>query len=176
MRRADIRLTSARRLGAVAAGLLLATAIGMGCGALRQNLRDQFVSYRGAWFCDAPGCSSAEVVQSKKGSMSGELSVSDVKLQPHTGLVFFPGTPPSGMTAKVTDCKGKSKEIPKDKVQPPGRHRISAEADSWVIWLDERLVADLSVGSDKCAMLTVTTNATWSDGSTFEAKGAVKIE
>lgn len=147
----------------------------LACGALRQNLRSQFVSYRGAWFCDQPGCSSSDVVQSKAGSNRGELRINDVKLQPHTGLVFYPGTPLSGMTATVRDCKGKSKEIPKDKVQAPGRHKIGAEPDSWVIWLDERLVSDLSVGSGDCSVLVVKTHASWEDGSTFDCEGAVDV-
>lgn len=150
--------------------------VGVACGALRQNLRNQFLSYRGAWFCDAPGCASSDVVQSKKGSNKGELRINNVKLQPHAGLVFYPGTPVSGMTATVRDCKGKSKEIPGDKVQKPGRHKIGAEPDSWVIWLDERLVADLEVGTGDCAVLTVSTHASWDDGSTHDAQGAVKIE
>lgn len=148
---------------------------GIACGALRQNLRDQFVSYRGAWFCGEAGCSSSDVVQSKKGSNRGELRINEVKMQPHAGLVFYPGTPVQGMTATVRDCKGKSKDIPKDKVQKPGRHKIGAEPDSWVIWLDQRLVADLEVGSGDCAVLTVKTHATWEDGSTFDAEGAVSV-
>ena len=50
----------------------------LGCGALRQNLRNQFVSYRGAWSCPSPGCKSNEVVQSKKGSNQGELRIKAV--------------------------------------------------------------------------------------------------
>lgn len=156
--------------------LAVALSSGLACGALRQNLRNQFVSYRGAWFCQSPGCSSRDVVQSKAGSNKGELRINDVKLQPHTGLVFYPGAPVRGMTATVRDCKGKSKEIPADKVQPPGRHRIGAEPDSWVIWLDEALVADLEVGSGDCAVLTVKTHATWDDGSEFDSEGAVKLK
>lgn len=148
----------------------------LGCGALRQNLRNQFVSYRGAWSCPSPGCKSNEVVQSKKGSNQGELRINDVRLQPHAGLVFYPGTPVQGMTATVRDCKGKRKNVPGDKVQPPGRHRIGAEPDSWVIWLDEKLVADLEVGSGDCAVLTVTTHSTWDDGSTYDAEGAILVE
>jgi len=161
-----------RTLGIV--GLYFVSALG--CGALRQNLRDQFTSYRGAWSCASAGCSSSDVVQSKKGSNQGELRINDVALQPHAGLVFYPGTPVSGMTATVRDCKGKSKEIPSDKVQPPGRHRISAEPDSWVIWLDQRLVADLEVGGGDCGVLTVKTHSTWEDGSSYDAEGAVRIE
>ncbi|MCH9683035.1 MAG: hypothetical protein K0V04_16485 [Deltaproteobacteria bacterium] len=160
----------------VVSGLILAVAASAACGALRQNLRDQFVSYRGAWFCEESGCNTRDVTQSKRGSNQGELQVSEVKMQPHVGLVFYPGTPPVGMTATVRDCKGKSKDIPKDKVQPPGRHRISAESDSWVIWLDDKLVADLEVGSGKCSVLTVGIHATWDDDSVYDAQGGVSVK
>lgn len=156
-------------------GLTLTVLAGVACGALRQNLRSQFVSYRGAWFCDAPGCTSAQVVQSKKGSNNGELRINDVALQPHAGLVFYPGVAVQGMTATVRDCKGKSKDIPSDKVQPPGRHEIASEPDSWVIWVDETLVADLEVSGGDCAVLIVKTHSTWDDGSTYDAEGALKV-
>ena len=102
-------------------------------------------------------------------------ATNEVKLQPHAGLVFYPGAPVQGMTATVRDCKGKSKDIPSDKVQKPGRHKIGSEPDSWVIWLDQRLVSDLEVGSGDCAVLTVKTHASWDDGSTFDAEGAVSV-
>lgn len=149
---------------------------GLACGALRQNLRNQFVSYRGAWFCEQAGCSSSDVIESKRGRSRGELQIDQVKMQPHTGLVFYPGAPVTGMTATVRDCKGKSKEIPKDKVQSPSRHKIAAQKDAWVIWLDERLVSDLEVGSGDCSVLVVKTHATWDDGSTYECEGAVEVE
>jgi hypothetical protein len=148
---------------------------GLACGALRQNLRSQFVSYRGAWSCASAGCSSRDVVQSKAGSNKGELRINDVVLQPHAGLVFYPGTPVKTMTASVRDCKGKTKDVPSDKVQPPGRHRLGSEPDSWVIWLDEALVADLEVASGDCAVLTVKTHSTWDDGSVYDAEGAIKV-
>ena len=89
--------------------------------------------------------------------------------------MFYPGVAVKDMTATVRDCKGKSKDVPGDKVQPPGRHRIGAEPDSWVIWLDETLVADLEVGKGDCAVLTVKTHSTWEDGSVYDAEGAVEI-
>jgi len=162
--------------GTLALGSLLA--VGSGCGALRQNLRNQFVSYRGAWSCESAGCKSSEVVQSKSGRASpggGELRINDVKLQPHAGLAFYPGTPVKAMTATVRDCKGKSKDVPSDKVQPPGRHKIKAEPDSWVIWLDEALVSDLEVSEGDCAVLTVKTHSTWDDGSVYDAEGAIAV-
>jgi hypothetical protein len=157
----------------LALGLVLA--LGSGCGALRQNLRNEFVSYRGAWSCASAGCKSNEVVQSKAGRNQGELRINDVKLQPHVGLVFYPGKPVKTLTATVRDCKGKSKEVPSDKVQAPGRHKLSAEPDSWVIWLDEALVADLEVSKGDCAVLTVKTHSAWDDGKVYDAEGAVEI-
>lgn len=159
------------------AGSALALAMALpsvGCG-LRQNLRNQFVSYRGAWSCASAGCSSSDVVQSKTGRNQGELRINDVKLQPHAGLVFYPGTPVKTMTATVRDCKGKSKEVPGDKVQPPGRHKIGSEGDSWVIWLDEALVSDLEVSEGDCALLVVKTHSTWDDGSVYDAEGGVQV-
>jgi hypothetical protein len=146
-----------------------------GCGALRQNLKNEFVSYRGAWSCESAGCKSSEVVQSKRGRTQGELRISEVRLQPHAGLVFYPGKPVKTLTATVRDCKGKSKEVPSDKVQPPGRHEISAEPDSWVIWLDEALVADLEVGKGDCAVLIVKTHSSWDDGKVYDAEGAIEV-
>lgn len=153
----------------------LALSLGSGCGALRQNLRNEFVSYRGAWSCASPGCKSSEVVQSKKGRTQGELRISEVQLQPHAGLVFYPGKPVETLTATVRDCKGKSKDVPSDKVQPPGRHKIGAEPDSWVVWLDEALVSDLELGQGDCAVLTVKTHSTWDDGKVYDAEGAIEV-
>ncbi len=148
---------------------------GLACGAMRQNLRNQFVSYRGAWFCEAAGCSSATAVQSKAGSNQGELRINEVKLQPHAGLVFYPGVPVQEMTATVRDCKGTSKDVPADRVQGPGRHKISGEADSWVVWIQDTHIADLELGGGECAVLVVTTHSTWDDGSTYDAEGAIKV-
>lgn len=167
--------TSAPRLAWMGSALLVGGLVGPGCGALRQNLRNEFVSYRGAWSCASAGCSSSDVVQSKSGSNKGELRINAAKLQPHAGLVFYPGTPVATMTATVRDCKGKTKEIPGDKVQAPGRHKIKAEADSWVIWLDEKLVADLEVGSGECGVLTVKTHSTWDSGKFYDAEGAIDV-
>lgn len=158
----------------LALGPLLALSLG-GCGALRQNLKNEFVSYRGAWSCASAGCKSSEVVQSKKGRTQGELRIAEVALQPHAGLVFYPGKPVETLTATVRDCKGKSKEVPSDKVQPPGRHKIGAEPTSWVVWLDEALVSDLEVGQGECAVLIVKTHSTWDDGKVYDAEGAIEI-
>jgi hypothetical protein len=156
-------------------GVVLGLVLGPGCGAMRQNLRNQFVSYRGAWSCASPGCKSSEVVQSKSGQTKGELRINHVALAPHAGLVFYPGTPVATMTATVRDCKGQSKDVPSDKVQPPGRHKIKAEPDSWVIWLDTALVSDLEVSRGDCAVLTVKTHSTWQDGSVYDAEGAIEV-
>lgn len=149
--------------------------VGSGCGALRQNLKNEFVSYRGAWSCASAGCKSSEVVQSKKGRVQGDLQISAVALQPHAGLVFYPGKAVKTLTATVRDCKGKSKDVPSDKVQPPGRHKIGAEPTSWVIWLDEALVSDLEVGQGECAVLIVKTHSTWDDGKVYDAEGAIEV-
>lgn len=183
-RLAGSRGPTARLIGAgtalgLRAGLVLGLAVGLalgsGCGALRQNLKNEFVSYRGAWSCASAGCKSSEVVQSKKGRTQGELRIAEVALQPHAGLVFYPGKPVKTLTATVRDCKGKSKEVPSDKVQPPGRHKIGAEPTSWVIWLDEALVSDLEVGQGECAVLIVKTHSTWDDGKVYDAEGAIEI-
>lgn len=175
MRRARGSISSSRRpLG----GLLiacLAFGTGLGCGALRQNLRGQFVSYRGAWSCASAGCSTGEVAQSKKGRTRGELRIAEVALQPHAGLVFYPGVPVKTMTATVRDCKGKVAEVPSDRVEPPGRHDIAAEPDSWVVWLDEALVSGLEVGKGDCAVLIVETHSTWDDGKEYDAEGAIEV-
>lgn len=174
---AGLALRSALVRG-LAAGLGLGSVLALGsggCGALRQNLRNEFVSYRGAWSCASAGCKSSEVVQSKKGRTQGELRIAEVALQPHAGLVFYPGKPVKTLTATVRDCKGKSKDVPSDKVQPPGRHKLGAEPTSWVVWLDEALVSDLEVGKGECAVLIVKTHATWDDGKVYDAEGAVEI-
>lgn len=169
---------TARLAGSVVAlgsVLALGLALGSGCGALRQNLRNQFVSYRGAWSCASAGCKSSDVVQSKTGRNKGELRINDAKLQPHAALVFYPGTPVKTMTATLRDCKGKSKDVPSGKVQPPGRHKIQAEPDSWVVWIDEALVSDLETSKGDCAVLTVKTHSTWEDGSVYDAEGAIEV-
>lgn len=164
-------------LGLAGLGLALGSslALGSGCGALRQNLRNEFVSYRGAWACASAGCKIGDEEQSRAGSNKGELRINDVKLQPRAGLVFYPGKPVETLTASVRDCKGKRKDVPSELVQAPGKHSIGAEPDSWVVWIDEAIAADLEVSRGDCAVLIVTTHSTWSDGKDYDAEGAIKV-
>lgn len=154
----------------VAAGLML------GCG-LRQNMRNEFLSFRGAWFCDKSGCSEGEMQQSSKGTDEGGTRVLYGKLQPTAALVFNAGAEVETFTATVADCKGKSMPVPDDKLKKPGDHGIAGESDSWVVLLDKGDLSDLKVDSSgKCSKLVVTARATWPKGTSYEDKGAIAAE
>lgn len=158
-----------RGLGPLAALALCATAV-LACGALRQNLRNQFVSYRGTWACEKPGCDQAKMKRSTKNHRDGEVNITHAKLQPAVAMVFHPGAPVESMTASV-ECSGQRADVPAARLEAPGAHRIGGEGDSWVVMLDP---SDYAMKG--CKVWRVTTHATWSDGSTYQERAGVQVE
>lgn len=148
---------------------LTATAATMGCGALRQNLRNQFVSYRGAWHCESAGCDESSMKRSAKNHREGEVNITHVSLQPAAAMVFYPGTPVQSFTATV-ECGGQTADVPSDKVEAPGTHGISGEPDSWIVVIE---ASDYAMSG--CNTWRVTTHATWADGSTYEEKAGIQV-
>lgn len=179
--RATVPVSSAVSSGS---GLLLAAALGTGLGlastacGLRQNLRNEFVSYRGAWFCETKDCAEKEMKRSAKGHNEGDsLRIMHGKLQPRAALVFNPGKPVTSFSAKVADCKGKEVPVPDSSVKAPGSHDISGEGESWVVVLDRAELSDLTIESKgSCAILKVTTHATWEKDTTYDERGGIQVE
>lgn len=162
-------------VASIAPALLVASLLG--CG-LRQNLRNEFVSYRGAWFCDAKDCAENEMKRSAKGHNEGDsLRIMHGKLQPRAALVFNPGKPVQSFSAKVADCKGKEIAVPEGNVKAPGSHAIGGEADSWVVVLDRAELSGLEISSKgSCAILKVTTHATWEKDTSYDERGGIQVE
>lgn len=149
---------------------VLALSLGsIACGALRQNLRNQFVSYRGAWECKDDGCSLGQMVRSTKSHREGNITVNHVAFRPEAALVFYPGTPVKTLTANV-ECGGATAPVPAEKVKAPGSHRLPGEGESWVVVIDRRDY-DFPKG---CKRYMVTTHATWDDGSKYDERGGIE--
>ncbi len=153
------------RLGPAA--LALAVTLG-GCASLRQNLRGQELSYRGAWYCEAPNCKPGEMVQSRSGTREGEVNVNTVELAPRAAMMFTAAAAFDALTATVRDCKGKVAEVPRRDIVAAGAHGVGdADArESWVVWIDPAALAGLQKPSSKCTW-KVEATATWSDGATY---------
>jgi hypothetical protein len=159
--------------------VLLAAAFTLvGCAALRQNLRGQDLSFRGAWFCPKAGCKEAEMKRSTRGSRRGETSVSKVKLQPAAALAFWPEAEPSRLEASVKDCKGKSAQVDASRIKRPGEHGIkdSTARQSFIVLLERDAPAGLTLKKKgDCAIWTVTATAHWDDGATYSLQAAIDI-
>ena len=69
------------------ASAILSTVVA-GCASLRQNIRGQELSYRGAWYCEAEGCDAKAMVKSTRGSRDGEVNINTVKLAPRAAMAF----------------------------------------------------------------------------------------
>lgn len=164
-----------RQRGMVATFIFLG-GIAAACG-LRQNLRNEFLSFRGVWFCAKKDCSEKDMKRSAKGTEEGGTRISHGKVQPTAALVFNAGADVETFTATVTDCKGKSMDVSADNLRKPGSHDIAGESDSWVVMLDKGDLGELSFKSKgKCAKLVVAAQATWSKGTSYEDKGGIKAE
>jgi hypothetical protein len=158
-----------RGLGPLAGLCLCATAV-LACGALRQNLRNQFVSYRGTWACEKSGCDEAQMKRSTKNQREGDVSITHARPRPSVAMVFHPGTPVQSMTASV-ECSGQRAGVPEARVKAPGSHGIGGESDSWVVLLDP---GDYDMKG--CKVWRVTAHATWADGSTYDETAGVKVD
>lgn len=142
------------------------------CAEMRQNVRNEFVSYRGAWFCPASGCAEAKMQRSAKAHREGELTVNHGKIANGAALVFNAGKTPDTFSADVTDCGGKSAPVPADKVKAPGSHGIVGQSDSYVVIVDPQDYPDLELGKS-CKKWTVSTHASWPKGK-WEQKAALE--
>lgn len=143
-----------------------------GCKEMRQNLRGQELSYRGAWFCAEAGCSEKQMQRSSSGTREGAVDIASVKLRPRAALAFTAEAPFDKLDVKVEDCKGKSVELGADAIKKPGDHKIgdASARESWMVVLDESL--GLKFGK-KCAWIA-TVVATWPDGATFTSQAGIR--
>jgi hypothetical protein len=168
-------MSSPRLLGSVF--LLAVTAAG--CAQMRQNLRGQELSYRGAWFCAEAGCAEKAMTRSTRGTREDGVDIATVKLQPRAALAFTAEAPFDRMVASVRDCKGKSLQLPDDAIRPAGSHEVgdASARESWVIVLDEpSLRGQLKLGKGECARWMVEVTATWSDGAAFSSRAGITVE
>ena len=160
----------------VSLGLLAGTTLG--CASLRQNVRGQELSYRGAWYCKDGSCTAGEMAKSTRGTRQGEVNINTVKLEPKAAMVFTAAAPFDTLTAKARDCKGNSVELAADSIVAPGKHGLkdAEAAESWVVWINPSELASLERGADSCAIWKVEASATWSDGATYSLTAGVQIE
>jgi hypothetical protein len=152
--------------------LVFATLVLAGCTQMRQSLRGQELSYRGAWYCASTGCGETQMKRSTSGTREDGVEVASVVLQPRAALAFTAETAFERLDVQVQDCKGKSVELEPTAIKKPGEHRIGDEnaKESWMIVLDRSL--ELRFGK-KCRW-TATVVATWSDGATFTSRAAIQ--
>jgi hypothetical protein len=157
--------------------LALAATIG-GCAGLRQNMRGQELSYRGAWSCEAADCKPGDMVQSRSGTRDGEVMINTVKLAPRAAMMFTAAAAFDSLTATARDCKGNTAEIPASDIVAAGKHGVGdADArESWVIWIDPASLAKLEQGKGACAVWKVEAKAAWSDGASFSLTAGVDIQ
>jgi hypothetical protein len=154
--------------------LVFATSLSA-CAALRQNVRGQELSYRGAWHCASGSCEAGKMVKSMVGTRDGEVMVNTVKLDPKTGLAFTAAAAFDSLTAKVRDCKGNVADVPDRDIVQPGNHGIvdGDAKESWIVWLDPSALGGLERGKGACAVWKVEATATWSDGATYSLTAGV---
>jgi hypothetical protein len=156
----------------IAAFAIAAMATGpLACAEMRQNMRGEFVSYRGAYFCPKAGCELAQMQRSTQATRQGDLTVNFGKVSSGAALVFSSGKAPKELTAKVADCNGKSADVPADAILAPGSHGLAGQSDAYVVRIDPKSFPDLRLDKS-CKQWTVTTHATW-DKSTWDQKGAI---
>jgi hypothetical protein len=157
--------------------LVFATSL-TACAALRQNMRGQELSYRGAWHCSSGPCDAGEMVKSMVGTRDGEVMVNTVKLDPKTGLAFTAAAAFDSLTANVRDCKGNVVDVPATDVIMPGKHGITDgdASESWIVWLDPSALGGLERGKGACAVWKIEATATWSDGATYSLTAGVNTD
>ncbi|MFO7566108.1 MAG: hypothetical protein R6X02_25915 [Enhygromyxa sp.] len=164
--------------GFVRLGLLLAAAASFGCAALRQNMRGQELSYRGAWYCEAANCKPGEMVKSRTGTRDGEVTINTVKLAPKAAMTFTAAAAFDQLRATVRDCKGNSAEVPGGDILEAGKHGVGDQdaRESWVVWIDPASLSGLERGKGSCAVWKVEAQATWSDGATYSLTAGVDLQ
>jgi hypothetical protein len=162
----DPHRTLARSHLFAAAGLA-ALALGA-CAEMRQNWRSEFVSYRGAWFCGAPGCDEAKMQRSAQAHREGDLTINYGKIANGAALVFKAGKTPDTFTADVSGC-GKTADVPTEKIKAPGAHGVPGQGDAHAVVIDPNDYPDLG----GCKKWTVTTHASWPKGK-WDQKGGIE--
>lgn len=138
---------------------LVGAPLALGCGALRQNLRNQFLSYRGAWQCEGGKCKMPAMKRSIKQHREGETDITHVTMHNQVAMVFNAGAPPDSFSAKIA-CGGDSSDVPAERVKAPGAHKISGQSDSYVVLVRP---SDYPFG-EGCNKFRVTAHATWEGG------------
>lgn len=145
-----------------------------GCASLRQSMRGQELSYRGAWYCKSGPCSAGEMVKSTTGTRDGTTMINSVKLDPKAGLAFTAAAAFDSLTATARDCKGHSAEIPAADIVAPAAHGI-ADGDareSWIVWVDPNSLSSL----DPACRWTIDATGTWADGASFSLSAGIDHE
>ena len=154
-------------------GLLALTtaAATVSCGSLRQNLRNEFLSFRGVWQCAEKKCEESEMQRATQGHAEGEIRISHVKVQPAVSAVFSPGTTVQTFTAKL-ECGGNTLVLDSDRIARPGDHGISSESESWVVRVRKKDLKELG----DCKTVYIKANCTFEKGTTYEAVGGIQVE
>ncbi len=143
-----------------------------GCGALRQNLRNQFVSYRGAWQCQGGKCKMPAMKRATRAHREGETDVSHVELHNQVAMVFNAGAPPETFTARLA-CGSDAADVPAERIKAPGKHGISAQQDSYVVLVRPK---DYPF-AEGCSKFRVTTHATWEGGKkTYDLTAGLDVK
>jgi hypothetical protein len=154
--------------------LLLAS---VGCAELRQNLRGQELSYRGAWYCESSSCKDDQLVRSTRGTREGTTDIATIQLESKAALAFTAASAFETLEATVRDCKGNTAKVPSDSIVPPGKHEVgdSSARESWIIRLDPGELAELELGSGKCARWLIDAKAGWTDGASYSQTVGVEV-
>jgi hypothetical protein len=148
------------------------------CASLRQNIRGQELSYRGAWYCEANNCEPGDMVISRAGTRDGEVNINTVKLAPKAAMMFTAAAPFDSLTATVRDCKGKNVPVPSSDIVAAGKHGVGDQdaRESWVVWIDPASLGGLQHSTGACAVWKVEATATWSDGATYSLTAGLDIQ
>lgn len=156
--------------------LMLAATLGA-CASLRQNMRGQELSYRGAWSCEVPNCKAKEMVKSRSGTRDGEVNINTVKLAPRAAMTFTAAAPFDTLTATVRDCKGNSAEVLARDIESAGSHAVgdSDARESWIVWVDPGALTGLERSKGACAVWKVEARARWSDGASDSLTAGLDI-
>jgi hypothetical protein len=149
-----------------------------GCAELRQNLRGQELSYRGAWFCAESSCTEGQLVKSTRGTREGTTDIATIELESKAGLAFTAASAFETLEATVRDCKGNTAAVPASSIVPAGKHEVgdSSARESWIIWIDPQELSKLELGSGKCSRWLIDAKAGWTDGASYSATVGVEVE
>lgn len=145
----------------------------LGCSELRQNLRGQELSFRGAWYCEANECSDAALTRSRVGTTEGTTPVVSVKFIPRVALAFTAETVFDSLAVTVKDCEGHEAELPADAIRRPSEHEIGPEdaRESWMVEVEPRALKGLGVtygDRGACGRLDLHVVGTWVDGAKYK--------